>query len=68
MSDALEKNLWVGKPKVKKAEDPEVRVEEALAKALEATTPEHPGTPWEKQEKEPSDQRYYNIPEAQGDA
>ena len=60
MSDELEGLLWV-EPKVKKAESPEERVEEALRKALEATTPERPGAPWEIEEKrsEPG----FRIPE-----
>jgi len=67
MSDALEKMLWIEpSSKSKKAEDPDERVEEALRKALEATTPDHPGTPWDKQELEPSDDRRgYRIPEGE---
>jgi len=51
MADELEKNLWVNTKKAK-SDDPDERVREALQKALDATTPEKPGTPWEKQEKE----------------
>ena len=67
MTDELEKNLWFQPTKIKKAELPEDRVEEALQKALDATTPDHPGTPWDKEEREErqrSGPEEYKISEA----
>jgi len=48
VSDELEQILSEGfAPHPKKADSPEKRVEEALQRALDATTPEHAGAPWE---------------------
>jgi hypothetical protein len=67
MSDSLERALWVQRSQSKKAEDPDERVREALAKALEATTPEHPGAPWDKEDEVSSDDRRgWHIPQGDG--
>ena len=54
MTDELERALWIESPP-RKADTPEKRVEEALQKALDATTPECAGAPWEVEEKEQHD-------------
>jgi len=46
LSDELSKVLWV-EPKAKPA-PPETRVEDALQRALDATTPARPGVPWDE--------------------
>lgn len=51
--------LWIDVPKPKVA--PEDRVEKALQRALDSTTPERPGVPWEE-EKENRNERGYLIP------
>lgn len=63
MSDQLSRILWV-EPKVKPA-PPEMRVEEALQKALDNTTPERPGVPWEEAEVEERSEGGYIV--QQGD-
>lgn len=53
MSDKLSDLLRTIEPlQPPKNSDPEQRVIEALEKALAATTPEHPGTPWDRLESE----------------
>ena len=58
MSDALSDKLWVDLKPARKA--PEDRVEEALQRALDNTTPERPGVPWEGREERV--ERGYYIP------
>jgi hypothetical protein len=53
MSDKLSRQLqsvsdWVPK----REEDPDKRIIEALGKALNATTPDRAGCPWDKNEEE----------------
>ena len=53
MSDRLAALLRDAAPnKPLKSEDPDQRVIDALAKALEFTTPERPGCPWDESEEE----------------
>lgn len=68
MSDRLEKILSDGfAPHPKKEDSPEKRVEEALQRALDATTPEHAGAPWEI-EKERNDRPGIRIPDDTSEA
>lgn len=60
MSDKLSEVLWV-EPKVKPAA-PESRVEDALQRALDNTTPESPGVPWEEDKKEDTTEGGYIVP------
>ena len=57
MSDSLSKALWVDLPKP--IVSPKDRVERALQKALDATTPERPGVPWDEKLEEKTERGYW---------
>ena len=61
MSDALSKQLWVD-TKPKTPDTPDHRVEQALQKALDATTPDRPGVPWDEDVSERRRDPGYVIP------
>lgn len=56
MSDSLVEKLWI-EHKPRKSDDPDERVRQALKKALDNTTPEHAGSPWDKEEEELNESR-----------
>lgn len=56
---SLVDDLWVQPKRRRTSDDP---VEEALRKALEATTPEHAGTPWDGEEEVERRPRGYWLP------
>lgn len=58
-ADKLSEMLWVDLPKPKAA--PEDRVAQALQKALDSTTPERPGVPWDGEEHGGRDRRGLGI-------
>lgn len=51
-SDELSRVLWPGDLHLKKdkSDTPEEKVEQALQKALDATTPDRAGAPWDAEE------------------
>jgi hypothetical protein len=64
MSDSISSKLWFKASSTKAAVSPEDRVERALEKALDNTTAEYAGTPWDSKEPErKNERRGYYIPE-----
>ena len=62
MSDELSKALWVELDKAPSS--PEDKVAQALQRALDNTTPDRPGVPWEGEEEKSGRSRGYVIPGA----
>jgi hypothetical protein len=61
MSDKLSDALWV-EPKKREPEEFEDRLAESLQKALDKTTPERAGAPWDGEDKQ-DERRGYTIRE-----
>ncbi len=65
MSDELSNALWVEPKRNRSGYKPEDRVETALQRALDNTTPERPGAPWDEEDKIDERPRGWVLP--QGD-
>jgi len=66
MSDNLSHILQsVGDWTPSRKEDPDQRIIDALDRALQATTPERPGCPWDEQEKKQENSSGYWLPEGE---